>query len=62
MEAIPISRTASAEKPANDATLVNIQGAHTLDLAIAVLGPLAALNALTTIQYPEVEVGDGGKR
>lgn len=39
-------------------TLVTIQGAHTLDLTIAVLGEYSALNALTTIQFPELEIGD----
>ncbi len=47
-----------AEDPSNGVTLVTIQGAHTLDFAIAVLGPFADLSALTTIQYPQVTVGD----
>ena len=53
---------AFAEDATNGVTLVTIQGAHTLDLAIAVLGPFADLTALTTIQYPEVEVGDNARR
>ncbi len=52
---------AFAEDPANGVTLVTIQGAHTLDFALAVLGPLADLNALSTIQYPEIEVGDDAR-
>ena len=56
----PKVETADAylEKSENGVTLVTIQGAHTLDLAIAVLGGLADATALTTIQYPAVEVGD----
>ena len=53
---------AFAERAENGATLITIQGAHTLDLAIAVLGPFADITALTTTQYPEVEVGDEAKR
>ncbi len=51
-----------AEEAANGVTLVTIQGAHTLDLAVAVLGPFVDLSALTTIQYPEIEVGDNARR
>ena len=46
------------EDPANGVNLVTIQGAHTIDLAIALLGGLADLAALNTIQYPEIETGD----
>ena len=53
---------AFAENAENGVTLVTIQGAHTLDFAVAMLGPFADLTALTTIQYPEVEVGDEAKR
>ena len=41
-------------------TLVTIQGAHTLDLAISVLGPFAEIGAMATTQYLDVEIGDGG--
>ncbi len=51
-----------AENGENGVTLVTIQGAHTLDLAIAVLGRLVDLTALATIQYPEVEIGGDGTR
>ena len=47
-----------AEDAANGVTLLSIQGAHTLDFAIAVLGPFADLTALTTTQFPQVTVGD----
>lgn len=47
-----------AEDPANGTTLVTIQGAHTLDFAIAVLGPLTDLTALATTQYQQTTVGD----
>ena len=50
---------AFAEKTENGVTLVTIQGAHTLDFAIAILGPFADLTALTTTQYPQVEIGEG---
>jgi predicted dehydrogenase len=46
------------ENAANGATLVSIHGGHALDLAIAVLGSLANVTALTTIQYPQIEVDD----
>ena len=52
---------AFAEDAENGATLVTVQGAHTIDFAIAVLGPWADLNALATTQYPEVQVGDLAK-
>ena len=47
-----------AEDPASGVTLLTIQGAHTLDFAIAVLGPFTDLAALTTTQYPQITVGD----
>ncbi len=50
------------EEPANFANLVTIQGAHTIDLAVAVAGTLADLNALTTRQYPEIAAGADGER
>ena len=46
----------------NSVTLVTIQGAHTLDLAIAVLGELANVTVLNTTQYPEVEIGNWVRR
>ena len=49
---------AFAEDAKNGATLVTIQGAHTIDFTIALLGPWSDLTALTTIQYPEVQVGN----
>lgn len=50
------------EEPANFANLVTIQGAHTVDLAIAVSGALADLSALATAQYPEIKAGEDGER
>ncbi len=50
------------EEAGNGATLVTIHGGHALDLACAVLGGFADVAALTTTQYPEIEVGDEGKR
>jgi predicted dehydrogenase len=46
------------ENAENGATLLSIHGGHAIDLAIAVLGSLANVTALTTIQYPQIEVGD----
>ena len=52
-----------AEDGANGVTLVTVQGAHTLDMAAAVLGGYAEVAALATTQFPEVEVGeDAGKQ
>ncbi len=52
---------AFAEDAENGVTLVTIQGAHTLDFAIALLGPWADLTALATTQYPQTQVGDPPK-
>lgn len=49
---------AFAEDPAGGVTLVTIQGAHTVDAAIAVLGELKSAGALASIQYPQVKVGE----
>ncbi len=49
---------AFGEDGANGVTLVTVQGAHTLDVAVAVLGGYAEVAALATTQFPEVEVGD----
>ena len=46
------------EDPRNFANLVTIQGAHTIDLAITVVGVLGDLSALATVQYPEIRAGD----
>ncbi len=46
-----------AEDAENGVTLITIQGAHTFDLASAVLGRFATLSALTTTQFPEISVG-----
>ena len=49
---------AFAEDAENGVTLVTIQGGHTIDFAIALLGPLADLTALTTTQFPDIQVGE----
>jgi predicted dehydrogenase len=49
---------AFAEDAQNGVTLVTVQGAHTIDFAIAVLGPWAELIAMTTTQFPNVQAGD----
>ncbi len=50
---------AYTEAPENGVTVVTIQGAHTLDLAIALLGGFEDMSALLTTQYPEIQIGDG---
>ncbi len=50
---------AFAEKPENGVTLVSIQGAHTIDLAICVLGPFADIQALVSTQFPHISVEAG---
>ncbi len=49
---------AFGEDAENGVTLVSIQGAHTFDLSMAVLGPFAAFSALATTQFPKVTVGE----
>ena len=46
------------EDPASAMNLSTIQTAHTLDFAIRLAGRLTSLAALTTIQYPDLEIGD----
>ncbi len=50
------------EVPENGANLVTIQGAHTLDLAIMLLGPFTDAIALATRQYPQIAAGKDKKR
>ena len=50
---------AYTEDPDTGVNLVTIQGAHTLDLVIALLGELSDVSALATRQYPMIRVGDG---
>ena len=49
---------AFAEDGANGVTLVTIQGGHTLDLAIALLGAMENASALASTQFPNITVGD----
>lgn len=49
---------AYTERPETGVNLVTIQGAHTLDLVIALLGPLVDLSALATTLYPMIQIGD----
>ena len=53
---------AFAEDAAKGVTLVTIQGAHTVDLAIAVLGDLSEASAMATTQFPQVVIGDDPTR
>ncbi len=47
---------AFAEKAENGVTLATVQGAHTIDLVISVLGGFTDLSALASIQFPHVAV------
>lgn len=53
---------AFGEQAENGVTLATIQGAHTLDCAQDLLGEFNDLNALATIQYPQVEIGKEARR
>lgn len=46
------------EDPAVGMNLTTIQTAHTIDFAIRLTGPLSSFSALTTVQYPDLTVGD----
>lgn len=50
---------AYTEKPENGVTLVTIQGAHTLDLLLLLLGNLMEVAALASTQFPEIRIGNG---
>ncbi len=50
---------AYTESPDTGVNLVTIQGAHTLDLVIAVLGEIHNVSALAATQYPMIRIGDG---
>ncbi len=57
----PVTNPAEAytEKPENGVTIVTIQGAHTLDLVIALLGGFGDVSALASTLHPEIRIGDG---
>ncbi len=46
------------EDPDNFANLITIQAAHTIDMAIAIVGGLMDLSALATAQFPMITMGD----
>ena len=46
------------EDPQNFANLITIQAAHTIDMAVAIVGGLVDLSALATAQFPMIAVGD----
>lgn len=50
------------EDPENGVNLVTIQGAHTIDFAVAILGGWLDLAALNTTQYPTIEAGEERKK
>lgn len=45
------------EDPLTFANMVTIQGAHTVDLLIALAGPLASMSSLGSRQFPRIAVG-----
>ena len=49
---------AFGEDPENGVTLLTIPGAHTFDFATFLLGEWKFINALTTTQFSDIEVGD----
>ena len=53
---------AFAEEPDNGVTLVTIQGAHTIDLTLAVLGGYDYVNALATTQFPDIKVANARQK
>ncbi|MCJ2050102.1 Gfo/Idh/MocA family protein [Methylobacterium sp. J-070] len=52
------SQFAYLEDPATFANMVTIQGAHTVDLLIALAGPLELMTALGSRQFPLIHVGE----
>ncbi|MCQ8239290.1 Gfo/Idh/MocA family protein [Rhizosaccharibacter radicis] len=50
---------AYTEDPEKGVTVVSIQAAHTIDLALALLGGLESFDALASRQFPEIRIGDG---
>lgn len=46
--------------PSNGANLSSILGGHTLDLAMSVLGEIAEIDALATIQFRQIHLTDTG--
>ena len=53
---------ACTEDPASGVTVLTIQAAHSMDLAMALLGGVAGFSALATIQFPHVRIGGGAPR
>jgi predicted dehydrogenase len=50
------------EDPENGVNMVTIQGAHTIDTALLVVGAIRDISSLNTTQYPEIEAGDDHKK
>ncbi len=48
--------------PATGVNLFSIQGAHTLDLVIAILGRFTNIGGLLSTTYPLIQIGDGPQR
>ncbi len=55
----PDPAVAYTEDPANGVTVITIQAAHTIDVAVALLGDMAAISTLATTQYPVIRIGGG---
>lgn len=52
------SNNVDLEDPATGMNLTTIQAAHTLDLALHLVGAFRSLSSLSTIRFPEVLVGE----
>ena len=55
-------RFAFSEVESNGVTLLTVQGGHTLDITISVLGELSDAFALASTQFGEIEIANRGKR
>ncbi len=51
-----------AEDPASGVTVLSIQGAHTVDFAIALLGGFADISAIAATEYVDIAIGNDGSR
>ena len=55
----PDRAVAYTENPSNGVTVITIQAAHSTDLAMELLGGVAAFSALATTQFPTIRIGNG---
>ena len=55
----PDHAVAYTENPSNGVSVITVQAAHSTDLAMALLGGVAAFSALATTQFPTIRIGNG---